>query len=280
MSRPWMPLYVADYLADTGHLSTIEHGAYMLLIMHYWQNGGLPTDERRLARICRLSESDWSPIRDAMAELFDEDWRHGRIDSEIAKADEMLAKRSAAGKAGASARYGNRIADEEQTDGIARGNSQSQSHTSSLRSEVAREEYDEFVVFNETFWPAYPHKVGKPAALKAFRGARKRAKLPEIMAGLQRYIAAKPPDRPWCNPATFLNQDRWNDQPAAVAPRPNGTGPPQSMSAKLVALTDQPIEKTLNDYLAKHGDHSAAGDAEGNSGPAPPAVRTIPDAGR
>jgi hypothetical protein len=149
--------------------------------------------------------------------------------------------------------------------------------TSSLRSEVAREEDDEF---NETFWPAYPHKVGKPAALKAFRGAKKRAKLPEIMAGLQRYIAAKPPDRPWCNPATFLNQDRWNDQPAAVAPRPNGTGPPQSMAAKLVALTDQPIEKTLNDYLAKHGDHSAASDAEGNPGPAPPAVRTIPNAGR
>jgi uncharacterized protein YdaU (DUF1376 family) len=55
MSHAWMPFYVADYLADTGHLSTIEHGAYMLLIMHYWQKGGLPADERMIARVARMT---------------------------------------------------------------------------------------------------------------------------------------------------------------------------------------------------------------------------------
>lgn len=110
MSHAWMPLYIADYLADTTHLSTVEHGAYMLLIMTYWQKGCLPDDERKLARICRLTDAEWSDIRDTIAGLFGPGWTHKRIDEELSSADEIIAKRKAAGKAGASARYSNRIA--------------------------------------------------------------------------------------------------------------------------------------------------------------------------
>ena len=67
------------------------------------------------------------------------------------------------------------------------------------------------------FWNLWPNKVGKPAALKAFVGARKRAGLDAIVEGVFAYIRDKPPDRPWLNPATFLNQNRWEDQPAQVA---------------------------------------------------------------
>lgn len=109
MSHAWMPFYVADYLADTTHLSTLEHGAYLLLIMDYWQHGKLPGDPRRMARICRMQEKQWRDIRDNLAELFGPDWSHKRIDEELAKTDERIAKRKAAGKAGAEARYGKRI---------------------------------------------------------------------------------------------------------------------------------------------------------------------------
>jgi uncharacterized protein YdaU (DUF1376 family) len=92
MSRAWMPLYVADYLADTGHLSAAEHGAYLLLIMHYWQNGGLPNEDRRLARIARMSPDEWADSREVLFDLFDDGWSHHRIEAELKAAQEISEK--------------------------------------------------------------------------------------------------------------------------------------------------------------------------------------------
>lgn len=102
MSRPWMPLYVADYLADTGHLTTAEHGAYLLLIMHYWKNGGLPSDDGKLARIARCSMRDWLGMRQTLSEFFGEGWTHGRIEHELATSLAAYEKRAKAGAKGGS----------------------------------------------------------------------------------------------------------------------------------------------------------------------------------
>jgi len=65
------------------------------------------------------------------------------------------------------------------------------------------------------FWQAYPHKVGKDAARTSFDRVRKsgRVAYPALLEGLRRYVASKPVDRSWCNPATWLNQGRWADEP-------------------------------------------------------------------
>lgn len=109
----WMPLYVAEYLADTGHLTTEQHGAYLLLIMHYWRRGPLPDDDAALAAITRLSPAAWKRNRAVLAGLFQVEpgcWRHKRVDFEIAKGrdnkDRVHTARSAAGKAGAAKRWG------------------------------------------------------------------------------------------------------------------------------------------------------------------------------
>lgn len=98
-NRAWMPLHIADYLADTGHLTAAEHGAYMLLIMHYWQNGSLPENERLIARIARMDAQQWEESRDVLAMLFGPNWTHKRIDSELLKADEIIEKRKSAANA-------------------------------------------------------------------------------------------------------------------------------------------------------------------------------------
>lgn len=97
MKRAWMPLYIGDYLGDTGHLSTAQHGAYLLLMMHYWTKGGLPTDDKQLSAITKLPLRIWMDTRDTIAMFFQEGWRHKRIDEELEKMAAVSAKRSAAG---------------------------------------------------------------------------------------------------------------------------------------------------------------------------------------
>lgn len=93
----------------------------------------------------------------------------------------------------------------------------SDSVSSSSKKEEKKEISSDFEF--EDFWNIWPNKVGKPAALKAFVSARKRAGLDAIVDGVFAYIRDKPPDRSWLNPATFLNQRRWEDKPAPVAKR-------------------------------------------------------------
>ncbi len=156
-NRAWMPLHIADYLADTGHLTATEHGAYLLLIMHYWQNGALPENERVIARIAKLSPEQWEESRDMLAMLFGPGWKHKRIDAELAKADDIIEKRRSAASSRHSKSKSNASAEQMQstcsdtrvpplTDNLS---------TSSLRSDVCPEP--------EKSAPASPTAIELPA---------------------------------------------------------------------------------------------------------------------
>lgn len=86
---PYMPLYIADYMADAAHLSTLEHGAYLLLIMAYWQRGeALPDDDKKLARIAGLTPANWARIAPVMREFFEtlgNSLVHHRVERELTK---------------------------------------------------------------------------------------------------------------------------------------------------------------------------------------------------
>ena len=63
----------------------------------------------------------------------------------------------------------------------------------------------------EGFWAAYPRRVGKLDALKAYAKARTQASAAEILDGVRRYIANKPSYADWAHPGTWLRAGRWMD---------------------------------------------------------------------
>ena len=68
-----MPLWTDAYLADTTHLTTTEHGAYLLLLMTMWRtrDKSLPNDDRQLAKYARLTPAQWRRIRPTVMTFFD-----------------------------------------------------------------------------------------------------------------------------------------------------------------------------------------------------------------
>ena len=98
----WMPLYVGEYLADTGHLTTTQHGAYLLLLMHYWRKRELPTDDKQLAAIAKLPLRIWLDIKETIQAFFYDGWRHKRVELEFQRRMEVSEKRAAAGAKGGS----------------------------------------------------------------------------------------------------------------------------------------------------------------------------------
>ncbi len=119
----FMPFYTGDWLRSTGHLKAAEHGAYLLLVLHYWDTQKpLTSNDEDLRRIARMTRREWNESRERVLsffELIDGKYRHKRVEKELTTA---LAKYKARQESGAKAAnkrwqsHGNRMADECQPD--------------------------------------------------------------------------------------------------------------------------------------------------------------------
>jgi uncharacterized protein YdaU (DUF1376 family) len=251
MSRTkiWMPLYVADYLADTTRLSTEQHGAYLLLIMDYWRNGPLPNDDKTLAKITKLSLRSWRLNRAIIEPLFvvkDGVWRHKRIDQELAEAAQNAARHEERARVAAEKRWekhrskhASSIASSTPQAVLEECPSPSPSPSPSESEESQTPPMGllpgvepaldgpvdvgiKGIVYPEpfeSFWAVYPRKEGKKAAYRAWQVAKKLVEQPALLAAVDRYAKAckgKDP-RYIAHPTTWLNQGRWDDQPTGAA---------------------------------------------------------------
>lgn len=247
---PYIALYPGDFLADVGHLGNSELGVYWRLLLVYYRDGRpLPTDLYRLRRIAMTFSTEECRALDSILEEFfspstnpdgSRCWRHKRADSELERANRFLAaKRGGAEKARqklaekrakslisaqASAQASTLISDQASAL-VSGGESEPESDISPLPPKGGR-----LPEGFEAFWTAYPRKVGKDAALRAWRTKVRAA---ETRDAVMDALAVQKESDQWTkengrfipNPATWLNQGRWKDESFAGTAAETSTSP-------------------------------------------------------
>lgn len=108
----WMPLWIGAYLADTMKLTTIQHGAYLLLLIAYWRERKPLADiDDELRSITKLERAEWKRNRPVLAQFFrvgDGIWWHKRVEAEIQAAEARAKKSSEKASKAAQARWGDK----------------------------------------------------------------------------------------------------------------------------------------------------------------------------
>lgn len=108
---PALPLFTDAYLADTRHLTTLQHGAYLLLLMTAWRTKtcSLPDDDKQLARYASMGLATWKRNKDVLLSFFSKDkngmWIQNRLTDEFIFCTERRNKNIKAGMASALKRH-------------------------------------------------------------------------------------------------------------------------------------------------------------------------------
>ena len=210
MSLAFTAMYWAEFEADTTDLTNTELGIYTRLLSYYYRKGpGITADPKRLARVTRVSQNGRKSVTFIVAHYFtlkDDLLYHKRADKEITKALEKSNKASQSAHARWDANADANALPTHKELGCERNaiknknKNKDKKHCSS-----GLERFEEW-------WTIYPRKVGKKPARAAWKRIKPDADV--LILDAQKRSAG---DRRWLegiipNPATYLNQERWNDE--------------------------------------------------------------------
>ena len=229
---PYFKFYTADWLTGTASLSAAEKGVFITLLAKMYENNGpIKRDDGRLARECGLPKAGFIRAVEQLIELnkitFDGANLYSdrvncvvteRVDICITKTQNINSRWEKTKQKQSSKNTDVLREPYESGSKKIRKNTYTETDTdtdtlSNERVTRARRAVGSANKFDE-FWSAWPNKVGKPVAAKSY--AKVAGEHDAIIAGVFRYIENKPPDRSWLNPSTFLNNRRWEDEPAPV----------------------------------------------------------------
>jgi hypothetical protein len=231
---PWFRCFPSELLNEVGGMTPDAGLVYLVVLLRIFDaDGPVADDAGVIARRTGLSAKrsaaaiEWLVSCDRITKLENGRYDIPKTHDELAHRKKRLKDAQSAGNASALKRLLNQRRDPTP---VQQPSNYIDSESESKKTESEKRAREERALCAEAFgrfWRAWPHKVGKPAAENAFR--RHWQEADAIVAGIQIYIAAKPADRPWLNPATFIRQERWKDQPAP---------PMQSPPARKFATAD------------------------------------------
>ncbi|HEX2528490.1 MAG TPA: DUF1376 domain-containing protein [Geminicoccus sp.] len=232
---PAMPFYTDAYLADTTHLTTEEHGAYLLLLFAAWRSPGcsLRDDDAFLARVAKVSLDRWlkriKPVMLPFWRIHDGAWTQKKQQSVREKLGAISKKRAEAGRQGRELKP---LADQEAAPANEGANGQQPApypkpktktkQTPPLVPLPGEDGVGDLDAEFETWWQANPRKVGRQKAAEAYRQARQEATAEQLASALAAAAAKWRADgiheRYIPHPANWLEQRRWEDQGQQAAP--------------------------------------------------------------
>jgi uncharacterized protein YdaU (DUF1376 family) len=222
----WYPRFPGDYIRDTAHLSLTEHGAYNVLLDHYYATGEpLPAEEPALMRICRAFEDHERAAVTMVARLFfpvnGDGKRHNkRADKQLVEMAEKQTKLSEAGKRGMAKRWQSKpdkvVSKVVSNEPIAYPHPHPHPHPEPEARKIDMTGKPVVCVAFDRFWKAYPNKKGKKDAAKAFAKAKDLPPIDELVAEVELQSRSdewrKDNGQFIPHPATWLNRGGWMDE--------------------------------------------------------------------
>lgn len=216
--------HIGDYRRDTGHLTLLEHGIYRQLLDLYYITEK-PLDANALRLISARTPDEQDATRLVLKEFFileNGAYIHKRCEDEISRFHEKSNKASASAKARWNKNNNLQDANALQThsDGNADGMLTNKPLTINHKPTTNKKPSTEIVVgsdefYFDVFWQTYPKKTGKDAAIKSWN--KLKPNLDDVLNALkwqkQSEQWQKNGGQFIPNPATYLNQGRWKDEP-------------------------------------------------------------------
>lgn len=218
---------IADYRKDTTHLSMLEHGAYrQLLDWHYLDQSPIPLEtEVVFRRLSARTEDEQKAILIVLKELFvctENGYIQHRVMREIEQYEAKANRARDNGKLGGRPPKTKVVISDNQEETQEKANSITNKPINSLTNIKKNTKKNNVVVLEnqkqndfEIFWQRYPKKVGKQAAISAWKKFKPR--IDDVMFALSWQIESdqwtKQGGQFIPNPATYINQGRWQDQP-------------------------------------------------------------------